>query len=134
MSSSFLRSLWRGVGRAVFWTYRRGSWQYDVLVVLILAFIFFTPRSWLGDRPASPTQNANPGSNLASSPAAPEAVLYRVDAELLESRGQVSVAAILQEILERQLSRPLKLRSFAPVKNAQGVVVGYDVLVESTQD
>ena len=122
------------MGRVVFWTYHRGGWQYDILVVLILTFIFLTPRSWLGDRPASPTGEVNSPSSLTGTPAVPEAVLYRVDAELLESRGQVRVAAALQEILERQLSRPLKIRSFAPVKNAQGVVLGYDVLVESPQE
>ena len=35
---------WMGaVGQVIFWGYSRGSWQYDVLCVLILAFIFFTP-------------------------------------------------------------------------------------------
>jgi hypothetical protein len=32
--------------KAVFWTYPRTSWQWDVLCVLILVFIFLTPRSW----------------------------------------------------------------------------------------
>ena len=36
---------WRGL----FWTYDRGSWQYDVMVVLILAFISLTSPAWLGD-------------------------------------------------------------------------------------
>jgi hypothetical protein len=29
-----------------FWSYARNTWQYDVLCVLILAFIFLTPKSW----------------------------------------------------------------------------------------
>ena len=29
-----------------FWTYPRGSFHYDVMVTLILAFIFITPRFW----------------------------------------------------------------------------------------
>ncbi len=28
------------------WSYERGTWQYDVLCLLILAFIFLTPNSW----------------------------------------------------------------------------------------
>ena len=32
--------------RAFFWTYPRTSWQWDVLCVLILVFIFLTPKSW----------------------------------------------------------------------------------------
>ncbi len=35
---------WIGaVGQVIFWRYSRGSWQYDILCGLILAFIFFTP-------------------------------------------------------------------------------------------
>jgi hypothetical protein len=29
----------------LFWSYDRGSWQYDVLCAVILAFIFFGPNS-----------------------------------------------------------------------------------------
>ncbi len=44
----------------VYWTYPRGSFHYDVMVTLILAFIFITPNLWdYGDKPAvlaGPTQ------------------------------------------------------------------------------
>jgi hypothetical protein len=29
--------------KTLFWSYERGSWQYDVMCVLILAFIFLAP-------------------------------------------------------------------------------------------
>lgn len=29
--------------KILFWSYERGSWQYDVMCVVILAFIFFVP-------------------------------------------------------------------------------------------
>jgi len=32
--------------KILFWTYPRTSWQWDVLCVLILIFIFLTPKSW----------------------------------------------------------------------------------------
>lgn len=32
--------------RIVFWSYGRTTWQYDVLCVLILAFVFLTPKGW----------------------------------------------------------------------------------------
>src|SRR5712692_6390974 len=38
--------------RSLFWTYRRGSWQYDIIVIVILAFIFLTPGSWYTPQPA----------------------------------------------------------------------------------
>src|SRR5438128_5679506 len=40
---NFLRNTSR---RLIFWTSRRTSWQWDVLCVLILVFIFLTPKSW----------------------------------------------------------------------------------------
>lgn len=35
------------VSRVLFWRYRRGGWQYDILCILILLFIFLVPRSVL---------------------------------------------------------------------------------------
>ena len=40
-----LRVLWN----AFYWTYERATWQYDVMVVAILAFVWLTPPDWLGD-------------------------------------------------------------------------------------
>ena len=42
--------------KVVFWNYSRTSWQWDVLCVLILAFIFLTPKSWFVSHP--PIQTA----------------------------------------------------------------------------
>jgi hypothetical protein len=36
--------------KVIFWTYPRTSWQWDVLCVLILVFIFLTPKSWFANR------------------------------------------------------------------------------------
>jgi hypothetical protein len=35
----------------VFWDFARASWQYDLVVGLILIFIFATPREWFHDQP-----------------------------------------------------------------------------------
>ena len=40
----------KAISRVLFWTYPRGSWQYDLLCIMILSFIFFTP-TWIFDRP-----------------------------------------------------------------------------------
>jgi hypothetical protein len=37
------------VWRAFFWTYDRATWQYDLMVIAILAFVWLTPPSVLGD-------------------------------------------------------------------------------------
>jgi CDP-diacylglycerol--glycerol-3-phosphate 3-phosphatidyltransferase len=40
-----VRMLWNGF----FWTFERATWQYDVMVIVILAFVWLTPPDWLGD-------------------------------------------------------------------------------------
>jgi hypothetical protein len=42
------------------WNYRRGTWQYDAFCLLIIAFIFLTPKSWFdgGDGERLATQTA----------------------------------------------------------------------------
>ena len=44
-----------------YWTDTRGSFHYDVMVTLILLFIFVTPHLWdYGDKPASTASNTQP--------------------------------------------------------------------------
>ncbi|WP_263356490.1 hypothetical protein [Acidicapsa ligni] len=44
-----------------FWTHQRGSFHYDVMVTLILAFIFVTPHLWnYGDKPPANASFVNP--------------------------------------------------------------------------
>ncbi len=35
----------QAISRVLFWTYSRGSWQYDIVCGLILCFIFLTPKT-----------------------------------------------------------------------------------------
>jgi len=41
----------RTLGRFIFWDFPRASWQYDVMVALILAFVFAVPRNFFKDQP-----------------------------------------------------------------------------------
>ena len=46
-----------------YWTYRRGTFHYDVMVTLILLFIFITPHLWdYGAKPTPISRLAHPGS------------------------------------------------------------------------
>jgi hypothetical protein len=40
--------------KIVFWNYPRTSWQWDVLCVLCLVFIFLTPKSWFANTSYTP--------------------------------------------------------------------------------
>ena len=40
-----LRMIWH----ALFWTFDRATWQYDLMVIAILGFVWLTPPGWLND-------------------------------------------------------------------------------------
>ncbi|MCC7499561.1 MAG: hypothetical protein IT160_18415 [Bryobacterales bacterium] len=42
-----------GLTRFILWDYPRAGWQYDIMVGLILLFIFVTPREFFRDQPRS---------------------------------------------------------------------------------
>ena len=44
-----VRMLWN----AFFWTFERATWQYDVMVIAILGFVWLTPPDWIKDPVAS---------------------------------------------------------------------------------
>ena len=41
------------VWHALFWTFERATWQYDLMVIAILTFVWMTPPDWLGDPTAT---------------------------------------------------------------------------------
>jgi hypothetical protein len=47
--------------RIILWEYERGTWQYDVFCLLIIAFIFLTPKTWFSgkERDATPKAISN---------------------------------------------------------------------------
>lgn len=45
-----MKSLLTGIKQVLLWSYARGTWQYDVLCLLILATIFLIPSHYFGDR------------------------------------------------------------------------------------
>jgi hypothetical protein len=40
----------------IWWKYERASWQWDVLCILIMCFIFLTPKDWFENRDNLATQ------------------------------------------------------------------------------
>jgi hypothetical protein len=41
-----VRGLFTTLKKIFFWNYARNTWQWDLLCVVILIFIFLTPQSW----------------------------------------------------------------------------------------
>ena len=43
----------RAIWHALCWTFDRATWQYDLMVIAILAFVWLTPPDWINDPTAT---------------------------------------------------------------------------------
>jgi hypothetical protein len=69
------------LNRIFFWSYERGTWQYDVAVGLILVFVLVTPTRWFHDQPqVGPSVNSTQVELISKTG---EREVYRVDARIL---------------------------------------------------
>ena len=118
--------------RTFFWAYERGTWQYDVAVVIILIFVFL-PRGWFHDEPAVGLSASTPGQvALVAGTEKSNRQTYRVDARVLAPPEKTPA---LQNELHQALRKALpELRNVRfsivnidAVRNEEGTVIAYQV-------
>jgi hypothetical protein len=106
-----------------FWTYERGSFHYDVMVTLILAFIFVTPRLWnYGDHP-QPDKLA--AGNVLVKLAGPGSYVYEIPSGAVHSDGAPLDSQLQQEI--QSVSGPVVMDHYETVKEPRGKITAYRV-------
>src|ERR1700687_626513 len=77
-----MRKFWRGLVNTVFWSYERGSWPYDVMVIIIVIFVLLSPRRWFHDR-SQATSVAASDIQQVQKAAGNQTRTYRLDANAL---------------------------------------------------
>src|SRR5438309_161624 len=85
------------IKRFLLWDFPRASWQYDVMVALILAFVFLTPREFFRDQPRA--------SNIVRLPSAAGESAFLVEAELLESVPDAQRGPTVERLLKGRFGR-----------------------------
>ena len=106
-----------------YWTHARGSVQYDVMVTLILAFIFITPFVWnYGDRPQPDKIAAN---SVLVKLAGPESYVYDVPVGNIHADGAPLEAQLEQQI--QSVSGAVTMDNYEAVKEPGGKIINYRV-------
>ena len=115
--------------RAVFWTYERGSWQYDVICGVILAFILLTPRAWFRDQPTLELSDLRHRQGVIEIGRTRAGSEYLVDSRLVESLAPLKPEEAVRTILQARLNHAITIRSLDPVVDKHNVMLGYTVVV-----
>ena len=107
--------------RFILWDFPRGGWQYDVMVGIIVAFIFLTPRSLFRDQP-----RMHRPSNIAVAPADHGTLQFFVDREALAGTAPEMQYQRLTSILRAQMgNNRLKVTHIEPILDSEGELQGY---------
>ena len=110
-----------GLKRFVLWDYPRASWQYDVMVGIILAFIFLMPREWFRDQPRIPR-----ASNIAMLPGENGSNMYLIDPELLSGVPESQHLSKLAEILKTRTGKKQSVLRVQPIyDDSENELKGY---------
>ncbi|HYL83598.1 MAG TPA: hypothetical protein VE263_05145 [Candidatus Angelobacter sp.] len=119
------------LSRTFFWSYERGTWQYDVAVILILVFVLLTPRTWFHDQPESGGPAAPGQVQLISQDG--NRLMYRVDARILAPPTKLALQndlhTALKEALPELRNGNFSIAKVEPLRDEQGMVVAYQVEV-----
>lgn len=116
------------ISRAIFWTYERGSWQYDIICAVILAFIFLTPRGWFHDGPTLELSDLRHRQGVIDIGRTKSGSEYLVDLRLVESMAPLRVEDAVASILRARLNRPVAVKSVEPVLDKNNIMLGYRVV------
>jgi hypothetical protein len=115
-----------------FWTYERGSFHYDVMVTLILVFLFVSPRFInFKDRPVPeiPMQKSEVLVKSARGSAGEAQFVYeiRVD-DLHGAKTDPEIRRAILNVVE-PIAGAVTLEKYTPVADTKGHVVAYDATI-----
>ena len=112
-----------GIRRTINWSYERGTWQYDLLCLLIISIIFLVPSRYFGDRDR-PVPTGIPGSLAQERVGIPviEVSIEQVNALLRREERSDLIDFPVEALgfyLQEQYNRPVKILRYEQFTGAQ---------------
>jgi hypothetical protein len=120
-----MNAIWRTIRGYILWQYERGTLHYDIMVTLILIFIFVSPRVInFNDKPIA--RDPHPTDVVVSADVQGH-LRYQVSATAVTPGDDAAVREQLLHILE-PISGAVSILSYETVYDPKGKLQGYKVL------
>jgi hypothetical protein len=122
-----MNAIWRTIRSYILWQHERGTLHYDIMVTLILIFIFFSPRVInFNDKPIS--RNPHPTEVVVTSDVEGH-LQYQIEANAVTPGDDKSLRDQLLHIIE-PISGAVSIVSYEVVSDHKGKVQAYRVLAK----
>ena len=110
----------------VLWSYERGTLQYDVMVTLILVFVFFSPY-WINFHDKPVERNPHP-SGVVVNPVTGGGFIYQIEGSAISGTDDATIKQQLLRIVE-PISGEVSITRYEALRDRQGRVLTYKVWV-----
>ena len=122
-----MNAIWRTIRGYILWQYERGTLHYDIMVTLILIFIFVSPRVInFNDKPISRTAHPTEVTVTAQSDGH---LFFQVAASAVNPGDDSAMRDQLLHIIE-PISGAVSIVSYEPVTDHKGQVQSYKVVAK----
>lgn len=122
-----IKGVWPTIRSYILWQHERGTLHYDIMVTLILIFIFFSPRVInFNDKPES--LNRHPTGVVVSSDGA-GGLVYQIEASNVTAGDESALRDQLLRVIE-PISGDVSITRYEPVSDNKGRVKEYRVWVK----
>jgi hypothetical protein len=121
-----MSGIWRTIRDYIFWSYERGTIQYDVMVTLILLFVFLSPK--LINFKDKPVEHNPHRTGVAVVPDGHGGLIYQIEAVAVTGKDDDAIHDQLLEIIE-PISGEVSITKIEPVYDGSGRVLSYKVWV-----
>jgi hypothetical protein len=122
-----MKGVWPTIRSYIFWQHERGTLHYDIMVTLILIFVFFSPRVInFNDKPALPTPHL---SDVVVTADAQGGLLYQISASGITPGDDQVVRNQLLRTIE-PISGEVTIVKYDSVPDGKGQVQSYRVWVK----
>jgi hypothetical protein len=118
-------AIWRTIRGYILWSYERGSLHYDIMVTLILLFVFISPHVInFKDKPVERI----PSSGMLIVPDKSGGFIYQIPAAAVNAAAGADISAQLERIIE-PIAGAVSITKYEPVKDSAGRTQSYKVWV-----
>jgi hypothetical protein len=120
-----MKGVWPTIRSYILWQHERGTLHYDIMVTLILIFVFFSPRVIdFNDKPVPPEPHL---TDVVVTPDAQGGLVYQISASAITPGDDQSVREQLLRII-KPISGDVSIVSYEAI--GKGHIQTYRVLVK----
>jgi hypothetical protein len=122
-----MSGFWRTIRGYILWSYERGTIQYDVMVTLILIFVFFSPY-WINFKDKPVVRNAHQ-TGVVVSPDGKGGFVYQIESKVIQGKDDTAIRGEMLNIIE-PISGEVSITKYEGVMDRPGHIQYYKVWAE----